>query len=64
MVDLPTIIYCRRYSEPADARAVRLLRICNMPDCGGQSTCGVTALYELGFDCGFQSLTDFTFMYA
>ncbi len=35
------------------ARAIRLLRVCNMPDCGGPSTCGVTALYELGINCGF-----------
>ena len=42
--------------QPVTARAVRLLRVCNMPDCGGPSTCGVTALYELGFDCGFQKI--------
>ena len=47
-------------SEPVLAQAIKLLRICIMPDCGGPSTCGVTALYELGFDCGFQSITDRT----
>ncbi len=41
--------------EPITARAITLLRVCNMPDCGGPSTCGVTALYELGFNCDFQS---------
>ncbi len=45
-------------TQPADARAVRLLRVCNMPDCGGPSNCGVTALYELGFDCGFQDVNE------
>ena len=34
----------------------RLLRICNMPDCGGPSTCGVTALYELEINCDRQSV--------
>ncbi|XP_064398652.1 plexin-A2-like [Halichondria panicea] len=43
--------------QPADTRAIRLLRVCNMPDCGGPSTCGVTALYELGFDCGHQTIS-------
>ncbi len=43
--------------QPATARAIRLLRVCNMPDCGGPSTCGVTALYELGFDCGSRSIS-------
>ena len=44
--------------RPTNARAIRLLRVCNMPDCGGPSTCGVTALYELGFDFGgFQQIT-------
>ncbi len=38
--------------RPTTARSIRLLRVCNMPDCEGPSTCGVTALYELGFDCG------------
>ena len=40
-------------NQPANARAIRLLRVCDMPDCGGPSTCGVTALYELGVNCGF-----------
>ncbi len=40
--------------RPTNARAIRLLRVCNMPDCGGPSTCGVNALYELEFDYGFQ----------
>ncbi len=44
--------------RPVTAQAIRLLRVCNMPDCGGPSTCGVTALYELGFDCGFQTITE------
>ncbi len=35
-------------SRPIAAQAIRLLRICNMPDCGGPSTCGVAA-FELGF---------------
>ena len=43
--------------QPAGARAIRLLRVCNMPDCGGPSTCGVTALYELGINCGFLYIT-------
>ncbi len=43
--------------QPADARAIRLLRVCNVVDCGGPSTCGVTALYEAGFNCGFQTVT-------
>ena len=42
-------------------QSTRLLRICNMPDCGGPSTCGVTALYELEINCGFQSIP---FVYA
>ena len=42
----------------------RLLRICNMPDCGGPSTCGVTALYELGINCGFQTITEDTCLCA
>ncbi len=46
--------------QPADARAIRLLRVCNMPDCGGPSTCGVTALYELGINCGIQTITEGT----
>ncbi len=50
--------------EPVSARAIRLLRVCNMPDCGGPSTCGVTALYELGFDCGFRRITGFTHVCA
>ncbi len=41
-------------------RAIRLLRICNMPDCGGPSTCGVTALYELGFNCGDRTIRSLT----
>ncbi len=41
---------------PRIDRAIRLLRVCNMPDCGGPSTCGVTALYELGFDCGERTI--------
>ncbi len=41
--------------EPRDTRAIRLLRVCNMADCGGPSTCGVTALYEAGFNCGVRS---------
>ncbi len=40
------------------ARALRLLRVCNLPDCGGLSTCGVTALYELRINCGFQSIAE------
>ncbi len=39
------------------ARAIRLLRVCNVADCGGPSTCGVTALYEAGFDCAFRGVT-------
>ena len=50
--------------EPADARAIRLLRVCNMPDCGGPSTCGVTALYELGINCGLHGITGDTFVCA
>ncbi len=56
-------------SRPIAAQAIRLLRICNMPDCGGPSTCGVTALYELGFGsnkikgstrvCGVSLIEDF-----
>ena len=45
------------YRQPAATRAIRLLRVCNMADCGGSSTCGVTALYEHGFDCGFQGIS-------
>ncbi len=45
-------------------RAIRLLRICNMPDCGGPSTCGVTALYELGINCGLQGITEDTCLCA
>ena len=41
----------------SSARSIRLLRICNMPDCGGRSSCGVTALYELGFNCGYQTIS-------
>ena len=37
-------------------RSIKLLRVCNLPDCGGPSTCGVTALYELGFDCGDRTI--------
>ncbi len=48
--------------NPATALAVRLLRICKMPDCGGPSTCGVNALYELAFDCGFQKITIASFL--
>ena len=43
--------------EPVDARAIRLLRVCNMPDCEGASTCGVTALYEAGFNCGGRTIS-------
>ncbi len=50
--------------QPASARAIRLLRVCNMPDCGGPSTCGVTALYELGINCGFQTITEDTHVCA
>ena len=50
--------------QPASARAIRLLRVCNMPDCGGPSTCGVTALYELGINCGFQGVTEDTHVCA
>ena len=46
--------------DPANAHAIRLLRVCNMPDCGGPSNCGVTALYELGINCGFQTITERT----
>ena len=46
--------------RPVTAQALRLLRVCNMPDCGGPSTCGVTALYELGINCGFQTITERT----
>ncbi len=44
------------YEPSTISRAVRLLRVCNMANCGGPSTCGVTALYEFGFDCGFQTI--------
>ncbi len=47
-------------NDPANAHAIRLLRVCNKPDCGGPSTCGVTALYELGINCGFQTITERT----
>ena len=50
--------------RPANARAIRLLRVCNMPDCGGPSTCGVTGLYELGINCGFQTITGDTHVCA
>ncbi len=50
--------------QPANARAIRLLRVCDMPDCGGPSTCGVTALYELGFNCGFQMISENTYVCA
>ncbi len=50
--------------RPVTAQALRLLRVCNMPDCGGPSTCGVTALYELGINCGFQTITELTFVCA
>ncbi len=50
--------------HPISARAIRLLRVCNMPDCGGPSTCGVTALYELGINCGFQTITHATHVCA
>ncbi len=50
--------------QPADARAIRLLRVCNMPDCGGPSTCGVTGLYELGINCGLQGITENTCLCA
>ncbi len=50
--------------QPVSARAIRLLRVCNMPDCGGPSTCGVTALYELGINCGFQGITEDTYLCA
>ncbi len=46
--------------QPADARAIRLLRVCDMPDCGGPSTCGVTALYEVSFNCEGQTITEAT----
>ena len=42
--------------QPITARAIRLLRVCNMPDCGDLSTCGVTALYELGINCGSRTI--------
>ncbi len=43
--------------QPRTARAIRLLRVCNnVAGCGGPSTCGVTALYEFGFDCGRRSI--------
>ncbi len=48
--------------RPATAQAIRLLRVCSMPDCGGPSTCGVTALYELGINCGVQTITEETFL--
>ena len=50
--------------QPVTAQSIRLLRVCNLPDCGGPSTCGVTALYELGFNCGFQSITEDTHVCA
>ncbi|XP_064398654.1 hepatocyte growth factor receptor-like isoform X2 [Halichondria panicea] len=50
--------------QPVSALAIRLLRVCNMPDCGGPSTCGVTALYELGINCGFQTITEDTCLCA
>ena len=50
--------------QPANARAIRLLRVCNMPDCGGPSTCGVTGLYELGINCGLQGITEDTCLCA
>ena len=46
--------------QPLSAQGIRLLRVCNMPDCGGPSTCGVTALYELGINCGIQTITEET----
>ncbi len=48
------------YRPSSIDRAIRLLRVCNMPDCGGPSTCGVTALYEFGFYCGSQSISAVT----
>ncbi len=50
--------------HPVSARAIRLLRVCNLPDCGGLSTCGVTALYELQINCGFQSIAENTVVCA
>ncbi len=50
--------------RPVSAQAIRLLRVCNMPDCGGPSTCGVTALYELGINCGLQGITEDTCLCA
>ncbi|XP_064398635.1 plexin-B1-like isoform X2 [Halichondria panicea] len=44
--------------RPATAQAIRLLRVCSMPDCGGPSTCGVTASYELEINCGVQTITE------
>ena len=47
--------------QPSTARAIRLLRVCNnMSDCGGPSTCGVTALYEFGFNCGDRTISGVT----
>ncbi len=51
-------------NQPVTAPALRLLRVCNMPDCGGPNTCGVTALYELGVNCGFQITTEYTHVCA
>ncbi len=49
------------YQPNTVGRSIKLLRVCNMPDCGGPSTCGVTALYELGItDCAFQAISGAT----
>ncbi len=48
------------YQPSSIDRAIRLLRVCNnVTDCGGP-TCGVTALYEFGFNCGDQTISGVT----
>ena len=48
------------YQPNTVGRSIKLLRVCNMPDCGGSSTCGVTALYELGINCASQAISGAT----
>ena len=45
-------------SNPIEERGFRILRVCQRPNCGDASSCGVNAMYEGTFVCGANTLSN------
>ena len=54
-VDLSIFVVADYNPQPSGFRSIRLLRLCNIPGCGGASSCGVMSLYEATLSCNLQS---------